>query len=67
MIRQCLRYPAEEVIVRGSRQHLGDFLYVDDVVDALLLMHDKGMNKGVISVGSGEGTTRASLVEVRPH
>jgi nucleoside-diphosphate-sugar epimerase len=42
---------------------LGDYVYVDDVVDALLLVKDRGMNKGVIEVGSGQGLTVKQLAD----
>ena len=38
----------------GSGEQYRDFLYIDDVCDALLLMATKGMNQGVIQIGTGE-------------
>jgi hypothetical protein len=49
--------------VWGSGSQYRDFVYVDDVVDALLLVKDKGMNKGVIQIGSGTATTIKQLAD----
>ena len=53
LIRKALTFPNEELSVWGSGEQYRDFLYVDDVCDALVLMAEKGMNKGVIQVGTG--------------
>jgi nucleoside-diphosphate-sugar epimerase len=36
-------------------------LYVDDAVQALLLVKDTGMNQGAIDIGSGQATTVQQL------
>ena len=43
----------QELEIWGSGKQYRDFIYVDDVVEALLLMKEKGMNQGVIQVGIG--------------
>ena len=49
----------------GSGQQYRDFIYVDDIVAALLALHRNGLNKGVIQVGNGKAVTIASAAEVR--
>ena len=48
----------------GSGNQYRDFVYVDDVVDALLITPEKGMNKGVIQIGTGDATTIKKLSEI---
>jgi GDP-D-mannose 3', 5'-epimerase len=50
--------------VWGSGNQYRDFIYVDDVVNALLLMAENGMNKGVIQIGTGEATTIVDLANI---
>jgi hypothetical protein len=63
LVRKVLHYPNEEFIVRGSGNQYRDFVYIDDIVDALLLVKDKGMNKGVIEIGTAKATTVAELAK----
>lgn len=49
------------VVVWGSGDQLRDFIYIDDVVDAVLATKD-GMRPGeVLNLGSGEGTSFREL------
>lgn len=50
--------------VWGSGNQYRDFIYVDDVVDALLLAWEKGMNMGVIQIGTGSPTTIKKISEI---
>ena len=43
----------EPMCVFGSGEQYRDFLHVDDVTDALMLMPERGMNQGVIQIGTG--------------
>jgi nucleoside-diphosphate-sugar epimerase len=52
LIRKAVRYPGEPFIVWGSGAQYRDFVYVDDVIEALLLAATKGMNEGAIQIGS---------------
>jgi hypothetical protein len=49
--------------VWGSGSQYRDFVFVDDIVKALLLVKDKGMNKGVIQLGSKHATTIFDLAK----
>lgn len=53
LIRKIIKYPKEKFVVWGSGNQYRDFLYVDDIIDALILLAQKGMNKGLIQVGNG--------------
>lgn len=53
LIRKALRHASEEFVVWGSGKQYRDFIFVDDVIRGLLLLKDKGMNRGAIQVGSG--------------
>jgi GDP-D-mannose 3', 5'-epimerase len=57
LCRKAIRYPAEDYVVWGSGSQYRDFVYVEDVVRALLLLAERGMNRGVIQVGTGVPVT----------
>jgi nucleoside-diphosphate-sugar epimerase len=57
LIRKVINYPHEDFIIWGSGNQYRDFIYIDDVIAALLLTAEKGMNKGLIQFGSGKGVT----------
>ena len=48
----------------GSGKQYRDFIYVDDVIEALILVFEKGMNKGVIQIGTGNPTTISNLANL---
>jgi len=56
-IRKAILSPAEPFTVWGSGEQYLDFLYIDDVCDALILMAERGMNAGVVQVGTGAAVT----------
>jgi GDP-D-mannose 3',5'-epimerase len=57
LIRKGIEYPKEDFVVWGTGKQYRDFLYIDDAVEALMMMLDRGMNKGAIQVGTSEPTT----------
>lgn len=63
LIRKALAYPGEPYIVWGSGNQYRDFVFVDDIVKGLLLVKDKGMNKGTIQLGSKQATTILDLAK----
>ncbi|MBN2369949.1 MAG: NAD-dependent epimerase/dehydratase family protein [Vicinamibacteria bacterium] len=63
LIRKALLYPAEPFVVWGSGDQYRDFIYIDDVVEALRLVVDRGMNKGLIQIGSERPTSVRELAE----
>lgn len=53
------------VIVFGTGQQTRDFVYIDDVVDALVAASEAtGVNRQVINVGSGQETSVRILVDL---
>jgi GDP-D-mannose 3', 5'-epimerase len=52
LCRKAVNFPDEEFIVWGSGSQYRDFVYIDDIIEALLLVAHKGMNKGLIQIGS---------------
>ena len=63
LIRKAVRYPEEEFTVWGSGKQGRDFIFVSDVVEALLLLPLKGMNQGPIQIASGHETTIAEIAK----
>ena len=61
LIRKAICYPDEKFIVWGSGKQARDFIFVGDVVDALLRLSLKGMGQGVIQIGTAKETTVAEL------
>lgn len=61
LMRKAMNYSQEPFVVQGLGSQYRDFVYVDDVVEGLILVRDKGMNMGVIQLGSGEATTITKL------
>jgi GDP-D-mannose 3', 5'-epimerase len=57
LVRKAIMYPREQFIVWGTGSQYRDFVYIDDVVEALLLVAERGMNKGVIQIGSERAVT----------
>jgi len=53
LCRKAIRYPEEDYVVWGSGSRYRDFVYVDDVVSALLLLAEKGMNQVSFKWGWG--------------
>lgn len=61
LIRKAIRYPDEDFIVWGSGKQARDFIFVGDVVDALLRIPLRGMGRGAIQIGTAKETTVAEL------
>jgi len=64
LIRKAVRYPDEDFVVWGSGKQARDFVFVGDVVDALLRLPLRGMGQGVIQIGSAKETTVAELASL---
>lgn len=67
LILKALRFPEEPFIVWGSGNQYRDFVYIDDIIDALTLVVQKGMNQGVIQIGSEKATSIRELAEMIIH
>ena len=64
LIRKAILYPKEKFIVWGTGKQSRNFVYVTDVVQALLSMADKGLNKGPIQIGSEVKTKISEIAEI---
>lgn len=64
LIRKAIRYPDEEFIVWGTGKQARDFVFVGDVVDALLRLPLKGMCQGPIQIGTAKETTIAEVASI---
>lgn len=56
-IRKAILYPEEKYLIWGNGEQNRSFIYVTDVVEGLLLVAEKGINKGPIQIGTNEKTT----------
>ena len=63
LCRKAIKFPDEEFIVWGSGEQRRAFLYVDDVVDAIEALLEKGMNNGVIQIGPSESHSIADIAK----
>lgn len=54
----------EELVVWGSGNQYRDFIYIDDVTNALISLYIDGLNQGPIQVGSGQPTTIKEIAEI---
>lgn len=57
LARKIARYPEEDFVVWGSGKQRRSFVYVDDVVEALVLSLTKGINAGPIQIGPSSSTS----------
>jgi nucleoside-diphosphate-sugar epimerase len=64
LVRKAINFPNEEFIVWGNGEQYRDFVYVDDVIDALLLVAERGMGKGLIQIGSEKATSIKEAAEL---
>lgn len=63
LIRKALRHPEEPYIVWGSGRQRRAFVYVSDVVDALLRVAGPGLGQGVIQIGPDYSTSIRELAQ----
>ena len=56
-IRKAINYPAEDFVIWGNGEQSRAFIYVTDVVDALIRSIENGLNKGPIQIGNSQKTT----------
>ncbi len=63
LIRKALRYPEEDFVVWGSGRQRRAFVYVDDIIDALISVLEKGMGAGCIQIGPDTSTSIREIAE----
>jgi GDP-D-mannose 3', 5'-epimerase len=62
-IRKAIRYPNEKFVIWGHGNQNRSFVYVSDIVDALILAVEKGINKGPIQIGTETKTTIEEIAD----
>jgi len=63
-IRKAVLYPEEKFLIWGNGEQNRSFIYVTDVVESLLLVTEKGINKGPIQIGTDEKTTINQIADM---
>jgi nucleoside-diphosphate-sugar epimerase len=63
LTRKVVRYPEEDFVVWGSGEQKRSFIFVDDVVDALILAMSNGVNSGPIQIGPSQSTSIKQIAE----
>jgi len=63
LIRKAINYPNEPFIVWGSGKQRRAFVYVEDVVDALVSVREKGMNRGTIQIGPSSSVSVSEIAQ----
>lgn len=63
LINKAIQYPKQPFVVWGSGAQYRDFIYIDDVIEALISMPKFGLNKGVIQIGSEVATSIREVAE----
>jgi nucleoside-diphosphate-sugar epimerase len=66
LIRKAAKYPAEDFVVWGDGSQRRCFVYIDDVVDALMKLEEHVESRGnlTVNIGSTEETTVKELAEM---
>ena len=63
LCRKAILYPKEPFIVWGSGNQRRSFVYIDDIIDALVDVRARGMNKGVIQIGTDHSDSIADIAK----
>ncbi len=63
LILKAINYPNPPFVVWGNGNQYRDFIYIDDIIDALILVAEHGINRGAIQVGSEKATSIRALAE----
>ncbi len=64
LILKAIEFPERPFVVWGSGSQGRSFIYVDDVVNGMMLMMEKGMGKGAIQLGTDYCTSIRELAEI---
>lgn len=64
LIRKAINFPDEEFVVWGSGRQRRAFVYVTDVVEALVSVRGRGMNQDVIQIGPDYSTSIADIADM---
>ncbi|HLW08354.1 MAG TPA: NAD-dependent epimerase/dehydratase family protein [Marinilabiliaceae bacterium] len=64
LIRKAINFPDEPFVVWGSGNQGRAFIHVDDVVHAIILALEKGLDMGVIQIGPSISTSIREIAEM---
>jgi GDP-D-mannose 3',5'-epimerase len=64
LIHKAITYPNAGFVVWGSGRQGRAFVYVDDVVDALIAAMEKGLGQGLIQIGPDQCTSIREIAEM---
>jgi len=64
LITKAIRYPSEDFVVWGSGTQGRSFVYVDDIVEGVLRMMNRGLGRGTIQLGTDYCTSIRELVQM---
>jgi nucleoside-diphosphate-sugar epimerase len=63
LIRKAIRFPKEDFVVWGTGRQTRSFIYINDVIEALLRASVKGLNSGPIQIGTSEQVAIREVAE----
>ena len=63
-IRKAILHPKEDFVIWGNGEQSRAFMYVTDIVDALILSMERGVNKGPIQIGNSTKTTINEIADL---
>jgi GDP-D-mannose 3',5'-epimerase len=63
LILKAINYPGQPFVVWGNGNQYRDFIYIDDIVEALILIVQHGLNRGPIQIGSEKPTSIREAAE----
>lgn len=63
LCRKAIMYPKEEFVVWGTGTQRRAFVYVEDVIQAIIATLDKGLNQGVIQIGPEKSHSISEIAE----
>jgi GDP-D-mannose 3', 5'-epimerase len=63
LIRKALNHPQEKFVIWGSGNQRRAFVYVADIVEALISVVEKALNSGVIQVGPDKSISIREIAE----
>jgi GDP-D-mannose 3', 5'-epimerase len=67
IIRKAIMYPVENFSIWGDGLQYRDFVFVDDVVDALVLAMQRDSFKGAVQIGTGVPTNLRDAATLVAH
>lgn len=64
LITKVIKLKDDPLLVWGSGNQYRDFVFIDDVVESLILVLKHGLNKGLIQIGSEKATNIKTLAKM---